>query len=176
MAVSVTGQVINELEHFTSNIGKAISWLTMLMVITMTSVVILRYGFNIGWIWLQESVLYLHAFILMLAMSYTLKVDEHVRVDIFYRKMNVKAKDSVNLFGHIFFLIPTCSFILFMSWSYVTQSWQIGESSQEAGGLPLVYILKSLLILMPSLLIIQGLCEATKILLKKTSPLNKELS
>lgn len=166
---------LNRLENFTTHIGKVISWLTIVMVITMTTVVILRYGFNIGWIWLQESVLYLHSFILMLAMSFTLQQDEHVRVDIFYRKMTATKKDSVNLFGHIFFLIPTCTYILVMSWNYVIQSWQITESSQEAGGLPLVFILKTLLILMPLLLIIQGISEVIKIVIKKTASLNEEL-
>ena len=148
-----------QINKVTASLGIAISWLTLLMVITMTLVVVLRYGFNLGWIWLQESVLYMHAFVVMLAMSYTLKLDQHVRVDVFYRGFSQSKQRKVNLFGHLFFLIPTCLFILFMSWGYVAQSWQILESSQEAGGLPLVFLLKSLLVLCPLLLIFQAVAE-----------------
>lgn len=153
-----------QLDRFSSFLGHAIAWLTFVMMVVMTLVVILRYGFNLGWIAMQESVLYLHAFVLMLGMGYTLKTDEHVRVDIFYRRFSAQKQNRVNLFGHILFLIPTCLFVLFMSWDYVFQSWQILEQSQEAGGLPLVFLLKTLLILMPLLLIFQALSEIIKIL------------
>ena len=148
-------------------IGIGISWLTLLMVITMTLIVVLRYGFNLGWIWLQESVLYMHAFVVMLAMSYTLTCDKHVRVDIFYRNFSPAQQHKVNVFGHIFFLIPTCLFILFMSWQYVMQSWSIFESSQEAGGLPILYLLKSLLVVGPLLLIFQALADLIRLVTYK---------
>ncbi|NVK24564.1 MAG: TRAP transporter small permease subunit [Gammaproteobacteria bacterium] len=157
-------------EHFVKRIkmasdwlGRTVSWCSFLMVIVMAAVVILRYGFNLGWIWLQETVLYLHAITLMLAMAYTLNKDEHVRVDIFYRKFSQRKKNKVNLFGHLLFLMPMCVFILFMSWSYVAQSWLILETSQEAGGLPLVYVLKSLLIIMPVLLLVQACAQILQI-------------
>ena len=155
----------NRFDQLSDWLGRTISWCSLLMIVVMAAVVVLRYGFNLGWIWLQESVLYLHALCLMLAMPYTLKLDEHVRVDIFYRRFSPINKNKVNLFGHIFFLIPTCLFILFMSWGYVSQSWMIMETSNEAGGLPLVFALKSLLILMPVLLIIQALSQIVQILL-----------
>ena len=139
------------------------------MVVTMTLIVVLRYGFNLGWIWLQETVLYMHGFVIMLAMSYTLVKDKHVRVDIFYRRWPEKKQNKINLFGHVFFLIPTCLFILFMSWQYVAQSWSIFESSQEAGGLPILFLLKSLLVISPLLLLFQAVTEITKILLTKES-------
>lgn len=148
----------------TKRIGQSVAWLSLFMVVLMTLVVVLRYGFNLGWIWLQESVLYFHAFLLMLAMAYTLLMDEHVRVDIFYRRFTAKDKNKVNLIGHIFFLIPTCLFILFVSWNYVAQSWTILEGSQEAGGLPLVYLLKSLLVVAPLLMIFQAVAQIIEIL------------
>lgn len=140
-------------------IGKSISWLTLLMMLLMTTVVVLRYVFHLGWIALQESVIYLHAFVLMLGMASTLANNEHVRVDIFYRKFSVSKKRWVDGIGHLLFLIPICIFILIMSWSYVMQSWQIMEGSQEAGGLPLLYLLKTLLLLMPFLLILQAIAD-----------------
>jgi len=156
-----------QIDNFTNGLGKVISWLTLAMVITMTLVVVLRYGFNLGWIWLQESILYMHGFVLMLAMSYTLRLDQHVRVDVFYRSFSQSKQNKINLFGHLVFLLPTCLFILFMSWNYVAQSWSIFESSQEACGLPLLFVLKSLLIIAPVLLIFQAVAEIAKVVLEK---------
>ena len=157
-----------QIDRFSKLIGKAVSWLTFVMVLTMTLVVVLRYGFDMGWIWMQESILYLHAFTIALAMSHTLLLDEHVRVDIFYRRKSANKKGKINVFGHIFFLFPTCLFILFKSWDYVAQSWAIGEASQEAGGLPFLYILKTTLIIMPLMLIFQGVSEILKELTSQT--------
>lgn len=162
-----TPKFSKQINRITEWLGATVSWLTALMVITMTLVVVLRYGFNLGWIWLQESVLYMHAFVVMLAMSYTLLHDKHVRVDVFYRSFNKQKQNKVNLFGHVVFLIPTCLFILYMSWNYVAQSWSILETSQEAGGLPLLFLLKSLLIAAPILLIFQAVAEITLLLLDK---------
>lgn len=146
-------------ESLSEQIGSWVRWFTMAMVIVMTLVVVLRYGFNIGWIALQESTLYLHAFSLMLGMGYLLKQDGHVRVDIFYRNFNQSRKLLVNTLGHLFFLIPTCVFLIVISWSYVLQSWQFLEGSQESGGIPLVFLIKSLILVMPALLILQALSE-----------------
>ena len=162
-----TPKFSKQINRITEWLGTTISWLTVLMVITMTLIVVLRYGFNLGWIWLQESVLYMHAFVVMLAMSYTLMHDKHVRVDVFYRNFKKSKQQKVNLFGHIFFLIPTCLFILFMSWGYVAQSWSILEASQEAGGLPILFLLKSLLIATPVLLIFQAISEILLLVLNK---------
>lgn len=170
MSQSSVKRFSEQLDSFSNLIGKSISWLTLAMVLVMTLVVVLRYGFNIGWIWLQESVLYFHALVLMLAMAYTIKVDEHVRVDIFYRRFSKKNKNKVNLIGHLLFLFPTCLFVLFMSWNYVAQSWSVMETSQEAGGLPILFVLKSLLVITPILMIFQGVNEIIKIALG----LNKE--
>lgn len=147
---------IESLSEYTGNL---IRWLTLLMVIVMTLVVVLRYGFNLGWIALQESTIYLHAFSLMLGMAFVLKNDGHVRVDIFYRSFSAQRKRWVNVTGHLIFLIPTCVFLIYISWNYVAQSWRILEASQESGGIPLVFAIKSLIIVMPLLLILQALSE-----------------
>lgn len=152
---------------FSNIVGRSIAWLTLAMMLLMTLVVILRYAFNMGSIAMQEGVMYLHSIVLMLGMANTLKNDQHVRVDIFYRCMKHANKQMVNLVGHCLFLIPTCIFILMMSWDYVLQSWQVGEGSQEAGGLPIVYLLKSLLFIMPILLILQAFAEVVEILTER---------
>ena len=138
--------------------GQAVSWLTLVMVLLTFSVVILRYGFNQGWIWMQESVTYMHAAVFMLAAAWAFQADEHVRVDIFYRDKSTRHKAWIDLAGTVIFLVPVCVFLLIIAWNYVAASWSAMESSREAGGLPLVYILKSLVLLLPLLLLAQSFC------------------
>jgi len=150
---------INIIDTITEYIGKVISSLLLIMVLTSFIIVVLRYGFNIGWIAMQESVLYMHGFIFMLGAAYTLKADGHVRVDIFYQKFSKKQQALVNLFGGLFLLLPVCIFIFYISFDYVQMSWHIMENSPEAGGLPLVYISKSFILLFSTMLSLQGLAE-----------------
>ena len=141
-------------------LGEALSWLTSLMILVTFVVVVLRYAFDTGWIWLQESVTWMHALVFMLAAAYTLGRDEHVRVDIFYRRMDERKKALVNLLGALFLLAPTCLFLIIVSWDYVAASWAVQESSRQAGGLPGLFLLKSVIPLTALLLLLQGLSRA----------------
>jgi TRAP-type mannitol/chloroaromatic compound transport system permease small subunit len=141
---------------FTGWIGRTVSWLTLLMVLLTFAIVILRYGMNQGWIWLQESVTYLHALVFMTAAAWAFQTDDHVRVDIFYRDRSNRHKAWVNLLGTLIFLAPFSIFLIVIGWDYVAASWVTKEGSREAGGLPLVYLLKSLILIMPALLLIQS--------------------
>ena len=107
---------------------------------------------------------WLHAAVFMLAAAYTLKRDEHVRVDIFYRKMAPKRRAFVDVLGIMIFLLPMAVFILSASWEYVVVSWQIREGSREAGGLPYPFVplLKSTIPLTSLLLVIEGVAELIK--------------
>lgn len=156
---------INKLEQISELSGRLIAWLTLFIVLVTFIVVLLRYAFDIGSIALQESITYMHAFVFMLGAAYTLKHDSHVRVDIFYRKMTATKKAWVDLLGTLLLLFPVCLFILFSSWDYVLTSWSQLEQSGEAGGLAYVYILKTTLLLMPLLLMLQGAALALKNLL-----------
>lgn len=149
-------KLVQKLENINEWVGRLIAWLTLLIVLVTFLVVILRYGFNFGSIALQESTSYFHAFVFMLGAAYTLKHDGHVRVDIFYRKMNKTKKAWVDLLGTVLLLFPVCLFILISSWDYVFVSWGLFEESGEAGGLAYVYILKTALLIMPILLMLQG--------------------
>ena len=137
--------------------GKTIAWLTVVMVLLTFIIVILRYGFNLGWIWLQESLTYFHVAVFSIAAAWTLQQDGHVRVDIFYASMSRKIRARVDLLGSLLFLVPFCIFILVIAWPYVITSWGLLESSREAGGLPLVFLLKSLIMVMPALLLGQAI-------------------
>lgn len=157
--------IINKLEQTSEISGRLVSWLTLLIVILTFIVVILRYALDIGSIAMQESITYFHAFVFMLGAAYTLKHDSHVRVDIFYRNMTPVKKAWVDLLGTLFLLFPVCLFIFFSSWEYVLTSWSQFEESGEAGGLAYVYILKTALLIMPLLLMLQGTALALKNLL-----------
>ena len=138
-------------------LGRAVSWLSLAMVLTTAVVVVLRKFFDLGFIWMQESVTWMHAALFMLAAGYTLSLDEHVRVDIFYRRLSPARQAWVDTIGVALLLVPTCLMIMVYGWHYVAVSWSIGEGSPEAGGLPGLYLLKSLLIVTPALLLVEGL-------------------
>ena len=129
------------------------------MVLVTFIVVVLRYVFDIGLIWLQESVIWMHAFVFMVGAAYTLRHEEHVRVDIFYRSMTPKRRAWVDLIGVLVFLLPVCVFLGVKAWDFVAISWQLKEASRESGGLPypLLPLLKCILIVMPAVVALQGI-------------------
>lgn len=139
--------------------GNLVAWLTLAMVLVTSLVVALRYVFEFGVIWLQEAITWMHAVVFMLGAAYTLQRDEHVRVDIFYRKMSAARRALVDALGVILFVLPLCGFILYESWGYVLTSWSIGEGSVNAGGLPYPFVplMKTALLVMPAAVALQGL-------------------
>ena len=149
----------NSIDSFSEWTGHVVSWLTFLMVVLTFLIVVLRYVFQIGWIAMQESVLYMHGVVFLLGAAYTLRRNGHVRVDIFYREMGPKGQALVNLFGTLLFLFPSCGFIFWVSWDYVLESWFVLEGSREAGGIPGVFLLKTVILLMALLVLLQGLSE-----------------
>jgi len=126
----------------------------------------MRYAAGVGLIWLQESINWMHSLVFLLGAAYTLKADEHVRVDVFYRGMSERRKAVINLAGTILFLLPLCAFLLVESWQYVATSWRIAERSREAGGLPMIYLLKTVIPVMAVLLALQGLSMALRAVLR----------
>jgi len=152
-------RIVSSIDLFTERTGQLIAWLNIAMVILMCLVVVLRYVFNYSLVAMQEGVMYLHAFVFMLASAYTLKNNDHVRVDIFYQRFSPRGQATVNFLGTLFLLIPTMTFIAYSSWGYVVASWRIHEVSQEAAGIPLVYLLKSLMPAMVVLLLMQAIAE-----------------
>ena len=139
------------------------------MVLITFLVVIFRYVFNIGWVWMQEIVLYMHAFVFLVGAGYTLFKDAHVRVDIFYRRLSDRKKAWVNLLGSIFLLFPTCGLIFYQACPFVLDSWKVLEGSKDGGGLEGVYLLKTTILIYCALLLLQGvsICGRSLILLKE---------
>ncbi|TBW58746.1 TRAP transporter small permease subunit [Marinobacter halodurans] len=150
------------LDGFTERTGRTLAWLNIGMVVLTFAVVVMRYLFNHSSIFMQESVMYLHSIVFLLASAYTLKYNEHVRVDILYTRLSGKGKALVDLLGTLFLLMPVTIFIFFASLGYVESSWAIREHSPETSGIPLVYLLKTLIPLMCVLMVIQGVAEVLR--------------
>lgn len=140
-------------------VGKAVAWLTLAMVLLTTYLVIGRYVLRTNSIALQELVVYMHAAVFMLGAAWALQRDEHVRVDVFYRNASPRTKAIVNILGTVLFLLPFAATILYFSFGYAANAWRYREGSMQAGGLPYVYVLKTLIPLFAGLLIMQGIAE-----------------
>jgi TRAP-type mannitol/chloroaromatic compound transport system permease small subunit len=147
---------VSGLQAFTKFIGMTCRWFSLAMVIVTCLVVILRYVFDYSSIAMQETVMYLHASLFMLGAAYTWQQQGHVRVDVLYHKWPALIQQRIDLFGTLFLLLPTCLFLLYISWDYVLVAWANGEKSHEAGGLPFIYLLKSLIVILPILLLVQA--------------------
>jgi TRAP-type mannitol/chloroaromatic compound transport system permease small subunit len=154
--------VADRIDSLTAVIGHAVAWCLLAMVIVQVVVVLLRYVLGIGSIWLQETIIYAHATLFMLAAAWTLQQGGHVRVDIFYVDASPRRKALVDLLGAIVLLFPFSIALVWLSAPYVTRSWAILEHSRETSGLPLVFLLKTLIPLFALLLGLQGISQAVR--------------
>lgn len=144
-------------DRLNAGLGRLASWLTLGMVSTTMMVVLLRYALGIGWIALQELVVYLFAAVIMLGIADTLRGDGHVRIDVFYRAWSPRRRAWVDLLGGLLFLLPVSAFLGWASWDYAASSWSVLEGSRAAGGLPGLFLIKSLIPLAAALTFLQGL-------------------
>ena len=146
-------------EKMINSFGKFISLMIPIMTILMIVIIVARYFFGIGLTGLQELVMYIHAFIFLGCAGYVHYMDEHVRVDIFYRESSDLYKKNINYFLSLIFLIPVCFVIGYYSIELIGMSWRIKEVSTEAGGLNYVYLQKTLIILFPMSLLLTYLYQ-----------------
>jgi TRAP-type mannitol/chloroaromatic compound transport system permease small subunit len=149
----------NLIDRFSDASGKLVAWLTLFMVIVTFIIVVMRYVFDAGLIWLQESVIWMHATVFMVGAAYTLKHEGHVRVDVFYRNMSQRRRAWVDTIGVLFFLLPLCGLLAVKSFDFAITSWSMHEASRESGGMPypVLPLVKSVLIIMPVAVGLQGL-------------------
>lgn len=152
------------IDRLNSLMGRALSWLTLVMVLLTVFVVAMRYGFSVGATATQELVMYCHALVFMGAAAWALQRDAHVRVDIFFRSMPPRRQALVDLTGSLIFLLPMCLFLAWNCWDYVAVSWARNERSADAGGLPWVYWQKSIILLLVASLLLQALSQIIKTL------------
>ena len=154
--MAVLAALVQRIDGLNEAIGRAVSWLSLAMVLIAGFVVVARYGFAWGRVWLQESYVWLHGILFMLGAGYTLRHDAHVRVDIFYRPASARFKAWVDLLGALLLLAPVIVFVAVVSLPYVLHSWLGLEASREAGGLPGLFLLKTVILLFCGLILAQG--------------------
>ena len=154
------------LDAINRSVGNTVRWLALAMVLAQFIIVLLRYVFGVSFIGLNESVLYMHSALFMLGAGFTLLVDDHVRVDIFYAKADDRGKARIDLFGHIFLLLPSMIALLWWTWPSVRNSWAILEGPISVGGIPASFLLKSLIPAFCILLIIQSISCIAKNMLR----------
>ena len=159
--------LLTTLSALTHAIVRPLRWLALVMVLLTFAIVILRYALNTGGVLLQESVMYLHGVFFMLAIALGVGENTHVRVDIVYSRLTPDQQRWIDLAGHVLFLIPVAGFMVWVSLPYAGNSWQILEGSSEVGGIPAVFLLKTLIPLTGVLLIFQGIAGIASILLAK---------
>lgn len=156
---------VSILDQIAEYLGRLAAVFVPLMLLVTCYIVITRYVFNSGSVAVQDLVTYFNTLLFTLGAGYTLKHNAHVRVDVFYGASTARTKTWVNLLGTLFLLFPVVVFILWACWGYVMSAWQIREGSPDTGGLPYVYLLKSLILVMGFTLLAQGLVEFIRSLL-----------
>jgi TRAP-type mannitol/chloroaromatic compound transport system permease small subunit len=154
----------DRVDRLTAAIGRAAAWLVLAVVLLQFALVVARYLFGVGSVWLTETVIYAHAGVFMLAAAWTLQAGGHVRVDIFYADASPRTKALIDLAGSGLLLLPFAIVLFLLSVPYAARSWGILEHSQEASGLPLVFVLKTLIPLFALLMALQGLVQLIRAL------------
>ncbi len=149
-------RLANGIDRGVDALGRALSWLTLILVVLSFGLVLARYALGIGSIAGQESVLWLHSLVFLLGAAYALRHGQHVRVDLLYQRFSPHGKSWADLLGTLVFLLPFCAFMLWVSLDYVAASWSQHEASREPGGLPGVFVLKTLIPVAAALLALQG--------------------
>lgn len=163
-------QLLAGLSRITSVLVRPLRWLALVMVLLTFTIVLLRYALNSGGALLPETVMYLHGTFFMLAIALGISENTHVRVDILYSRRIPAQQQWIDLAGHVLFLLPVAVFMIWVSLPYVSSSWQILEGSSEVGGIPGVFLLKTLMPLTGLLLLKQGIAGIASILLGKLRP------
>ncbi|MBM3528228.1 MAG: TRAP transporter small permease subunit [Alphaproteobacteria bacterium] len=159
---SRTLALADRIDRLNAAVGRAAAWLALFVVIVQFGVVLLRYGFGAGSIWLTESIVYAHAALFMLAAAWTLREGGHVRVDVFYERASERTRAWIDLCGALLLLLPFMLVLLWFAWPYVVRAWATFERSREASGLPGVFLVKTLIPLFALLMALQGVSQAIK--------------
>ena len=168
--VQFAQKVAETIDRVNAAVGRAAAWCSLYIVVAEFAVVVMRYALGMGSIRLQESVLYAHAALFMLAAAWTLQVGGHVRVDVFYAQASPRRRAVIDLVGVVIFLFPFAIAVAVLSLPYVERSWAILEGSRETSGLPFVYLLKTLIPLFALLIGLQGIAQAIRAALVLAGP------
>ena len=159
MFINILKNLSSTISYINKIAGFICAILVVLMSLNVFLVVVLRYLFGISFIWMQETYVWMHAYIFMLGAGYTYLNDDHVRIDIIYRSSSKLYKALVDSIGIIFLLLPFLYIIWNFSYPFVYKSWEMNEISREAGGLSMLYLLKLAILLFVALLSIQAIAK-----------------
>jgi TRAP-type mannitol/chloroaromatic compound transport system permease small subunit len=156
------GRFATNIDRLSAVVGRTVAWLTVTIVIVTVYDVLVRYLFKAGSILIQEVEWHLFSANFLLAASWVVQLNGHVRVDLFHSRMHPKQKAWVDLLGGIFFLVPFCAVIVWASIPFVYDSWAIWEGSSDPGGLPARYLLKTVMAVAYILMGLQGVSQIIK--------------
>jgi len=154
----------DRIDRLTTVVGRVVAWLALVVVLLQFALVVARYLFGLGSIWLTETVIYAHATLFMLAAAWTLKAGGHVRVDVFYAEASVRTRAKIDLAGALLLLLPFALVLVWLGVPYAARSWAILERSQETSGLPLVFAFKTLIPAFAVMMALQGIAQAIRAL------------
>ena len=160
-------RLADHLDSVNAKIAVVVRWFVLAMALIQFGIVIGRYVFGINSIAVQESVLYLHAALFMLGAGYTLLVDKHVRVDIFYAKASPGKRRAIDIAGHLLLLLPAMAALAWWSWASVRNSWKILEGPISVGGIEAVFLLKSLIPAFCALVALQSIAALLRLVSKR---------
>jgi TRAP-type mannitol/chloroaromatic compound transport system permease small subunit len=155
-------RLADSIDRVTTAVGRAVAWLALAIVVLQFALVLGRYVFDFGSIWLSETVIYAHAALFLFAAAWTLKAGGHVRVDVFYAHESPRTRAMIDLLGALLLLLPFTLVLLWLSIPFAARSWTILEGSQETSGLPLVFLLKTFIPLFALLMALQGVSQAIR--------------
>ncbi len=154
--------LLRSFELIARKTGRAVMWLLLVMALIQFGVVVLRYVFGLNYIFMQESITYMHGAVFLLAGGYALLTDDHVRVDIFYREAPPRRKAMIDLAGTYLLLFPVCLLLLWTASPYVARSWLVGEGSNETSGIQALFLLKSAIPAFAILMMMAGFVVASR--------------
>ena len=157
--------VINAICRLNQGLGYLFSWFSLGIVVVCFVVVVLRYFFSIGFVWMQDLYVWLNGMMFMGIAGYTLMQGHHVRVDIFYRPASVKRKALIDLVGSIIFIAPFVIVVTLYAIPFVARSWRLMEGSANFGGMPGLYVVKSFIILFAVVIGLQAIAMVLRSIL-----------
>lgn len=158
-------RIIVLIDMVNRRIGEAAAWLMLPVVVICFAVVVLRYGFGTGYVWMQELFIWINGAAFTMAVGYAFSHDAHVRVDVFYGSAGERAKAWINIFGVMAFLFVMCGVLLWVSFPQIVMSWRLGERSSSMSGLEYAYVLKTFVPIFCVISILHGVSLLTKSIL-----------
>jgi TRAP-type mannitol/chloroaromatic compound transport system permease small subunit len=150
------------IDRLNRSIGRAAAWAILAMALIQFALILMRYLFGLTSLWAREAIIYFHVALVLLTAAWTLHNDGHVRVDIFYSNATPRTRALIDLAGAVALLSPFMIAVAWFSLPYVMRSWAIFEGSREAGGLPLVFLLKTAILVFAAQMLLQGISQAIR--------------